>query len=66
VHNEVNKRLKKPKFDCAKLSSEYDCGCGDDPINETSTDTPPQQADDLEHDTSKDEITGADLIKGGR
>ncbi len=28
VHNEVNKRLKKPEFDCTKL--DYDCGCGDD------------------------------------
>jgi hypothetical protein len=28
VHNEVNKRLKKPEFDCTKL--DYDCGCGED------------------------------------
>lgn len=29
VHNEVNKRLKKPEFDCNNLDA-YDCGCGDD------------------------------------
>lgn len=28
AHNEVNKRLKKPEFDCNKL--DYDCGCGED------------------------------------
>lgn len=28
VHNVVNKRLKKPEFDCTKL--DYDCGCGED------------------------------------
>ncbi|KAB5522114.1 ERV/ALR sulfhydryl oxidase domain-containing protein [Coniochaeta sp. 2T2.1] len=28
VHNEVNKRLKKPEYDCTKL--DYDCGCGED------------------------------------
>src|SRR5688572_10405891 len=30
VHNEVNKRLKKPEFDCTKLGDAYDCGCGDE------------------------------------
>lgn len=64
MHNEVNKRLKKAEFDCANLSTEYDCGCGDDPLNSTST--PAQTLDDLEHDTSEDEITGARLIQGGR
>ncbi|KAF5317255.1 hypothetical protein D9611_003633 [Ephemerocybe angulata] len=29
VHNEVNKRLKKPMFDCAHVDAAYDCGCGD-------------------------------------
>lgn len=71
LHNKVNKRLKKPEFDCAKLSSEYDCGCGDDPLDVTSTTTNAdntQQLDpmDLEHDPTKDDITGAELIKGGR
>ncbi len=65
----MNKRLKKPDFDCATLSSEYDCGCGDDPLTTTSTTTnSPQHPDlmDLEHDPTKDDITGAGLIKGGR
>ncbi|CAA7260407.1 unnamed protein product [Cyclocybe aegerita] len=68
VHNEVNKRLKKSEFDCAHLSDEYDCGCGDEPIatkkadNESSIDDPM----DLEEDTSKDDLTGVGMIKGGR
>jgi FAD-linked sulfhydryl oxidase len=31
VHNEVNKNLKKPLFDCTKIGDFYDCGCADDP-----------------------------------
>jgi FAD-linked sulfhydryl oxidase len=30
VHNIVNKRLKKPEFDCKGLGDLYDCGCGDE------------------------------------
>ena len=30
VHNEVNKRLEKPEFDCSKIGDFYDCGCGED------------------------------------
>jgi FAD-linked sulfhydryl oxidase len=30
VHNEVNKSLKKPLFDCSKIGDFYDCGCADD------------------------------------
>ncbi|KAL2134455.1 hypothetical protein VTI74DRAFT_167 [Chaetomium olivicolor] len=30
VHNEVNKRLRKPQFDCNKIGDFYDCGCGDE------------------------------------
>lgn len=29
VHNIVNKRLKKPEFDCKNIGDAYDCGCGD-------------------------------------
>ncbi|TFK45073.1 ERV/ALR sulfhydryl oxidase domain-containing protein [Crucibulum laeve] len=72
VHNEVNKRLKKPEFDCANLDAEYDCGCGDEATSKnlpmTTARPPPSQIDpmDLERDTSKDDITGVGLIKGGR
>ncbi|CAG8950506.1 hypothetical protein HYFRA_00007003 [Hymenoscyphus fraxineus] len=31
VHNEVNKRLKKPLFDCSNIGDFYDCGCAEDP-----------------------------------
>lgn len=31
AHNIVNKRLKKPDFDCTKIGDFYDCGCADDP-----------------------------------
>ena len=54
VHNKVNERLGKPIFDCAHLDDEYDCGCGDDGAAPTTSSTP------------KDEMTGADLIRGGR
>jgi len=30
VHNEVNKRLEKPLFDCNNIGDFYDCGCGDE------------------------------------
>ncbi|KAI3329090.1 ERV/ALR sulfhydryl oxidase domain-containing protein [Xylariaceae sp. AK1471] len=30
VHNQVNKRLEKPLFDCNNIGDFYDCGCGDD------------------------------------
>jgi len=39
VHNEVNARLGKPNFDCAKLDETYDCGCGDAPVSSTSATT---------------------------
>lgn len=28
VHNEVNKRLSKPIYDCLHIMEDYDCGCG--------------------------------------
>jgi FAD-linked sulfhydryl oxidase len=58
VHNQVNARLGKPEFDCAHLDETYDCGCGDDPLAPT---TPARAL--VEGDT--DDLTGAELIKGG-
>jgi len=58
IHNKVNERLKKPVFDCAHLDDEYDCGCGDDA--HTPTISPSESPS-----TTKDEMTGAILIKGG-
>ncbi len=29
VHNQVNKRLKKPEFDCNAIGDFYDCGCAE-------------------------------------
>ncbi|KAH9965399.1 ERV/ALR sulfhydryl oxidase domain-containing protein [Russula dissimulans] len=56
IHNKVNERLKKPVFDCAHLDDEYDCGCGDDAHTPTISPSPSM---------TKDEMTGAILIKGG-
>jgi len=56
VHNEVNIRLKKPVFDCSHLDSTYDCGCGDEPILEANRKSP----------TDRDDLTGAELFRGGR
>ncbi|KAG6873548.1 hypothetical protein C0995_014418 [Termitomyces sp. Mi166 len=64
LHNEVNKRLNKTIFDCAHLDDEYDCGCGDEPIKKTSFSSSDPM--DLEIDPSKDDLTGAGMIKGGR
>ncbi|KZV61944.1 hypothetical protein PENSPDRAFT_746089 [Peniophora sp. CONT] len=55
VHNRVNERLKKPAFDCAHLEENYDCGCADD-----------EKVDSATTEKSKDDITGEQLIKGGR
>ena len=64
LHNEVNKRLKKPDFDCAHLSDEYDCGCGDSPSPESSR--PNSDSMDLESDYAKDDLTDMEMIRGGR
>ncbi|PPQ64171.1 hypothetical protein CVT24_008545 [Panaeolus cyanescens] len=78
LHNKVNERLKKPEFDCAHLTDEYDCGCGDESTTPsapraTAATTPhgTHDDDDMEFDrssteTTKDELTGADMIRGGR
>lgn len=53
-------------FDCAHLDAEYDCGCGDEPIKAPSLTDANEDPMDLEHDPSKDDMTGVGLIKGGR
>ncbi|KAF5322513.1 hypothetical protein D9619_001583 [Psilocybe cf. subviscida] len=63
VHNKVNERLKKPEFDCAHLSDEYDCGCGDEPVAEKKK----EEVDDaMDMERSTDDLTGVDMIRGGR
>ncbi|KAF9730689.1 hypothetical protein PMIN06_004181 [Paraphaeosphaeria minitans] len=37
VHNVVNKRLKKPDFNCEDIGDAYDCGCGDDDKKDKDT-----------------------------
>ncbi|KAJ7593839.1 ERV/ALR sulfhydryl oxidase domain-containing protein [Mycena floridula] len=64
VHNVVNKRLEKEQFDCSNLDSEYDCGCGDAPVNNKEADGPANDPMDLEFDLSKDKLTGVALIEG--
>jgi len=68
----VNNRLKKPEFDCTRLSEEYDCGCGDQPISfkdtiKTRESVSNEKYDpmDLEDDLGRDRMTGADMIRGG-
>ncbi|RXW20443.1 hypothetical protein EST38_g5422 [Candolleomyces aberdarensis] len=65
VHNEVNKRLKKPLFDCAHVDSAYDCGCGDGDEDEDKADSgkkTPEKKNVVPHD----DLTGAEMIRGGR
>ena len=76
LHNEVNKRLHKPIFDCAHVDSTYDCGCGDG--DEDSTSPPRTKTVESgsghseiveEYDEEEgvhDDLTGIDMIKGGR
>ncbi len=64
LHNEVNKHLHKPQFDCAHLDEEYDCGCGDEPINGAKA--VGGEKEDLDKDLSEDELTGIEMINGGR
>ncbi|KAI4525649.1 hypothetical protein K525DRAFT_234316 [Schizophyllum commune Loenen D] len=69
VHNTVNKRLRKPEFDCAHLDETYDCGCGDDPVTPTDPEDSrgtPADPMGLERDPPKDDVTGAEMIRGGR
>lgn len=33
VHNIVNDYLKKPEYDCSTILEDYDCGCGDGPVD---------------------------------
>ncbi|KAI6046282.1 ERV/ALR sulfhydryl oxidase domain-containing protein [Pisolithus marmoratus] len=70
VHNEVNSRLGKSVFDCAKLDETYDCGCGDAPISSlpASPDIATKESDamDLEWDSARDDVTGVEMIKGGK
>ncbi|CEL63321.1 FAD-linked sulfhydryl oxidase ERV2 OS=Saccharomyces cerevisiae (strain ATCC 204508 / S288c) GN=ERV2 PE=1 SV=1 [Rhizoctonia solani AG-1 IB] len=61
LHNMVNARLKKPEFDCTKLDETYDCGCGPEGRNST---TSPLKADGRK-EGDPDKLTGAKLIKGG-
>lgn len=35
VHNEVNKSLKKERFDCSQIGDFYDCGCAGSDNDET-------------------------------
>ncbi|KAJ4370679.1 hypothetical protein N0V83_005200 [Neocucurbitaria cava] len=35
VHNIVNKRLKKPEFNCEDIGDAYDCGCGEEDPEES-------------------------------
>uniref|UniRef100_A0A0W0FBG4 Sulfhydryl oxidase n=1 Tax=Moniliophthora roreri TaxID=221103 RepID=A0A0W0FBG4_MONRR len=65
VHNEVNKRLEKPEFDCAHLDETYDCGCGDDPVKDHTGKEKEKDDMDLERDSSKDDLTGAGLVREG-
>ena len=64
LHNEVNKRLEKPEFDCSHLTNEYDCGCGDSPPEGNPSSPANSDLMDLEVDSVKDELTDMEMIPG--
>lgn len=37
IHNQVNRRLGKPDYDCSTVLEDYDCGCGNDEQLEDDT-----------------------------
>jgi hypothetical protein len=47
VHNEVNKRLKKPEFDCSKIGDFYDCGCADEDKKDEKSKAGDKQEEEL-------------------
>lgn len=67
VHNEVNKSLGKPEFECDKLDQSYDCGCGDEhggKANATATPTvvgsdtlAAKPADEVQKEAGHDNVT---------
>lgn len=41
IHNKVNERLAKPRYDCTTILEDYDCGCGaDELLGDEGHDTP--------------------------
>lgn len=56
VHNQVNKRLNKPDYDCGNILEEYDCGCGADE----------QEADETLGGESKAHLNQMKVEKEGR
>ncbi|KAJ2918339.1 hypothetical protein MD484_g2126, partial [Candolleomyces efflorescens] len=65
VHNEVNKRLKKPLFDCAHVDSAYDCGCGDgDEDSDEEGKGKGKAAPEKKNVVPHDDLTGAEMIRG--
>lgn len=49
-------------FDCAHVDSTYDCGCGDNDEEDAEKKRVVEDKDSDLHD----EVTGIDMIRGGR
>ncbi|KAG6034334.1 hypothetical protein E4U40_004014 [Claviceps sp. LM458 group G5] len=54
MHNMVNKRLKKPQFDCTKIGDFYDCGCGDDKKDKNKEKSKSEEEIDKDDGQAKD------------
>ena len=78
VHNEVNRSLKKPVFDCSEIGDFYDCGCAEEgekdktkPGNEIAPKSKDGELRSQKSDESKpdhievSEAIPADMIKEG-
>ncbi len=69
VHNEVNKSLNKPIFDCSKIGDFYDCGCAEDDGIAGKTSSGASERKGPEYSKSKvvadDELTPLELDKEG-
>lgn len=62
VHNEVNKRLGKPDFDCSKIGDFYDCGCGEDGKDGKDGKGAKGAAADGEEGTGQEELKGREKV----
>lgn len=70
MHNEVNKSLRKPIFDCANIGDFYDCGCADGDGTEakgkTSSEKPEMSDERKEKIAANGRDFDEDLLSGER
>lgn len=59
VHNEVNKSLNKPIFDCSNIGDFYDCGCAEDEATEEDAVSSKTKVTEEDAASSKTKVTSS-------